>query len=719
MGLQLYSAAAVQYCSVATLQYCSTTALQYFSIATLRLYRTSALQCYGITVPQHYRSWVKNVTIQRPESVTPLRFNMKSLKYITAAALLCSTTACARLTLTEHLNSEPLLSATELLSQVLDKPSLRRCSLSILTADNTTWSTDLTVSLVERYADSDRLLQVFTLRPGELPAAPHVWSDASCSVYLFIAKNPASLLPAFSADDKHWNFGGSCVTVSCLADASPTIQLQHLAASYKLQKTVSVLLIALVRRRGRSGRPEGSWEALLYTHKLYSCSSCSKLQLLSSWHSGLPLPSPLFRDKTRDLRGARVRVYTFRYEPAVLATEHPNGTLTDVAGVDGRMVHSLAKALNFTPEFRHPGPLLWGDVNDNGSTYGMTKLMKDDMGEIGVANYFIRLARYRVASFSSAYDFDTNCFLTAVPHQKPRYLAILLPFTYAVWLLLAGTMVFFSMIIPLLSYGISRQSDQLLTMRTWLGPEPSLYRTTRGTIILIIAVLTKQSFVQPKRWGMKMVVMVLLMASLFITLYYSTALTATLTVPTYEQPIRSIRQLLQTDMRVGSIADNWRQQFLLSDNPDIRQLALRYDNLDDYPSHISDVIEGKLAIFSVLKVLRLLTNTLPQQSQVRTMEECPYTYNVGALLKRNSPLKINIDKAILHMSAGGLLSRYLEETLRDLRRRDRPERPAKHAEQQDKQVMTLEHLQVGKFNNFEIDKYSMIKLIICGNRCLF
>ena len=44
----------------------------------------------------------------------------------------------------------------------------------------------------------------------------------------------------------------------------------------------------------------------------------------------------------------------------------------------------------------------------------------------------------QVVGFSAAYDFDTTCFLTSVPRELPRWLAIVMPFSATVWLTLAG-----------------------------------------------------------------------------------------------------------------------------------------------------------------------------------------------------------------------------------------------------------------------------------------
>ncbi|XP_018011300.1 uncharacterized protein LOC108668571 [Hyalella azteca] len=100
-----------------------------------------------------------------------------------------------------------------------------------------------------------------------------------------------------------------------------------------------------------------------------------------------------------------------------------------------------------------------------------------------------------------------------------------------------------------------------------------------------------------------------------------------------------------------------------------------------------------MTIFAVSKTLRALMDSLPE-NQVRLMEECPYTNSVGALLKLNSPLKDNIDRAILRMQSSGILDRFLVDTQRYLRRRDAPQRSAKISEDTSNQVtLNLGHLQ--------------------------
>lgn len=39
-------------------------------------------------------------------------------------------------------------------------------------------------------------------------------------------------------------------------------------------------------------------------------------------------------------------------------------------------------------------------------------------------------------------------------------------------------------------------------------------------------------------------------------------------------------------MTVGTLGSNWQMHFLNSDNTEVKKLANRYLNLEDYPSHI-------------------------------------------------------------------------------------------------------------------------------------
>ena len=55
-----------------------------------------------------------------------------------------------------------------------------------------------------------------------------------------------------------------------------------------------------------------------------------------------------------------------------------------------------------------------------------------------VEGLIIILLLRQVVGFSAAYDFDTACFLTSVPRELPRWLAIVMPFSATVWLTLAG-----------------------------------------------------------------------------------------------------------------------------------------------------------------------------------------------------------------------------------------------------------------------------------------
>ncbi|XP_076049263.1 ionotropic receptor 21a-like [Oratosquilla oratoria] len=148
---------------------------------------------------------------------------------------------------------------------------------------------------------------------------------------------------------------------------------------------------------------------------------------------------------------------------------------------------------------------------------------------------------------------------------------------------------------------------------------------------------------------------------------YSGNLTAFLTIETLDAPMKTVSQLDRSELPIYGFSNFWGLLFEESTNKHLQNLAPRYiDFLHTFPK-FWDVAKGEATLIEnrqhLLYVKKQYYTNQRDESPLRIMEECIAPYGIGAVLRRNSPLKANMDKVILWLQEAGLMWRFFEETL--------------------------------------------------------
>ncbi|XP_050732859.1 uncharacterized protein LOC127006695 [Eriocheir sinensis] len=411
-----------------------------------------------------------------------------------------------------------------------------------------------------------------------------MWTQSPCDAFLVVEGGAAGTLEYLQNDALPWNYRGRYVF---FGDSCPR-DLQHLAATRKMSKTEHVIFVCGGRGAGLE----------VWTHWLYSPRPWRLIGYAS--HNGLTRLSPFFPPKLADLQGFPLVVKTFAFAPSVFGTvakeetEGPKGekgksqqeeeekaeegggkgreggrVFLPVGGQDVSFILLLAKHLNFTVQWRHPGPELWGTLQDDGTYTGVVGQVGSGDGELGVANIFLDILRTRYATFTYPYTYEIACFITPAPQELPPWISLGSPFSVEVWAALVATLLGASLLGPLLARILDLPKDM-----------PMFYSWGRW-FAYTVGTFTCQSQKVPLTDRLRLASISLQLMGFVAAISFSGNLTAFLTTRNVEAAVRSLSQLDGSGLAVVGFSNYWLNFFLASQNTHLLSLARKYRAVAD------------------------------------------------------------------------------------------------------------------------------------------
>ncbi|XP_063843564.1 uncharacterized protein LOC135089648 isoform X3 [Scylla paramamosain] len=161
----------------------------------------------------------------------------------------------------------------------------------------------------------------------------------------------------------------------------------------------------------------------------------------------------------------------------------------------------------------------------------------------------------------------------------------------------------------------------------------------------------------------------LILCGFVVSVFFSSNLTAFMTVVALRPPYTSIGQIIQSRLEVGGYSDFWVPLFRGSANPQVQRLGDNFYLFDNVFEFLKRVIEGRGVLVENTQHLQYLQQTFlidhVGRSSVRIMfEECINPFGVGAMLTRDTPYKLSFDEGPFLVLGAGLGSALLLMLLR-------------------------------------------------------
>lgn len=143
-----------------------------------------------------------------------------------------------------------------------------------------------------------------------------------------------------------------------------------------------------------------------------------------------------FSRKLTNLHGCPIRITTFEFPPAVIASRMENGTIK-LEGSDVEIINGLADALNFRVDLNFmPNFGDWGVFYDNGSATGAYRLLLANKSDIMIGWVYVSYAKSFHLANTEPYFMIPLGFIIPPGTAFSTLEKLLIPYETAVWITL-------------------------------------------------------------------------------------------------------------------------------------------------------------------------------------------------------------------------------------------------------------------------------------------
>ena len=201
--------------------------------------------------------------------------------------------------------------------------------------------------------------------------------------------------------------------------------------------------------------------------------------------------------------------------------------------------------MNFKIEFvEADSETKWGGQLGSNVTknfYGAAARLIYGETDMAIGSFFVLKHYLDYIEMSVPLDVACTSFLVPMPLARPRYLALILPFNYQLWILVTVICFFLA---PLGFYLLTRAKFHRKEYVTFSGRLDVVFTSFR--LMCQVAL-----HIWPKYWPIRIFIAWHWLFTLLITLAYRGAMVSFLTIPLYEAPIDTLNELYASKLRIG------------------------------------------------------------------------------------------------------------------------------------------------------------------------
>ncbi|GFX37249.1 glutamate receptor ionotropic, delta-1 [Trichonephila clavipes] len=331
----------------------------------------------------------------------------------------------------------------------------------------------------------------------------------------------------------------------------------------------------------------------------------------------------------------------------VMTVEKVNGKYI-LDGVDGKLLHLLAKKLNFKFEILPAPNGQYGSSKGNGTWDGVIGMIQNGEADMGFGALSITGERLEVVDFSMAYSVLAKGFATKEPSQMPKITAFTYPFTLNVWIL----------------YAVMILTATVLFQRVMFKNA-----TLLGTFLSVLGSTASQAMenVKDTRWRRILFGLWLTIAAVMPFLYNLNFLSF-LTMPGKVPVPRSFEELSKAVLRgkykcltpIGTMDIDLLRASRIDYMVKLGDAIEKNDWTYSYAENFADLMNEPVALLISLKSLLLLLGNPPYVS-VKPPNEYFGIWHSGIAVKKGFCCSEQLNNKILGVISGGLFEKWLDE----------------------------------------------------------
>ncbi|CAG7837720.1 unnamed protein product [Allacma fusca] len=388
-----------------------------------------------------------------------------------------------------------------------------------------------------------------------------------------------------------------------------------------------------------------------------------RIHAIDFWRhgKGLKTGTGWYYDKTRNLKNITLKILVVEHPPGVIKYKSAKGEV-EYAGVEVDLVNALKDIMTFQIEFVDADAVTkWGGkyVDEDNATnfYGAVGRLIYGETDLAIGSFFILKHYLNFIDMSIPLDVACTSFLTPTPLARPRYLALILPFNYQLWILVFLICFIFA---PLGLYGLTHLKYHIR--------EYHVFSEKIQVVLTSFRIMSQVALhIWPKHWPVRMFIGWYWLFTLLITLAYRGAMVSFLTIPLFEKPIDNINELYASGLRLGGWGSELHKLFTHhqagSKESEIKALlSNKYEIIDNLENGISMVAAGGFALFENVRFLKFIRQTRNQTKSgapsMRIMKQCIVPVHIGIAYQKNSPFTRTINGHIRRFRESGLTKKW-------------------------------------------------------------
>ncbi|XP_050319942.1 glutamate receptor ionotropic, kainate glr-3 [Bactrocera neohumeralis] len=435
---------------------------------------------------------------------------------------------------------------------------------------------------------------------------------------------------------------------------------------------------------------------------------------LMFWEKGKHIKiNQLFQDRTSNMKGFAMPIVVFEHVPMV-RRHTDNSTFI---GLEVEILKSLGVKLNFKPDFYETNDAAyehWGKELPNGSYSGVLGDMANRNARIAIGNLHMFKVYASVMDFSWPHSFECLTFLTPESSQDDSWRTLIQPFSGSMWagvlfsLFIVGTVFYvISCLHAILLHRRSRRTQRILNWSEWrskglLRPSRSidtkLFRDVQfrrylgqmkslplkntdlfddysNCLLFTYSMLMYVSLPRlPRTWSLRVLTGWYWLYCILLTVIYRASLTAILANPEERITIDTLEELSASYVTSTAWVHENKQFFVEAFDETAQEIGRKMEIVDDIESVTERIAKGEYAYFDneyFLRYLRMKGAQRREEQQftevvLHIMRQCVIQMPVVLGLEKNSPLQPNVNKYLRRLSEGGLITKWLKDSIAEL-----------------------------------------------------
>ncbi|XP_065219746.1 glutamate receptor 2-like [Planococcus citri] len=343
----------------------------------------------------------------------------------------------------------------------------------------------------------------------------------------------------------------------------------------------------------------------------------------------------------------------FHWPPYVY---YDNITKNFSAGYNYIALNLLAEKHNLTLKYASAEEgSRWGSQLDNGTWTGGLGLLQRSTADISTGGSLMTIMRMNTFDCSTTYNSIYMKFYLVLPSKLPHWKNMIDIFSTQFWSIIVAVYLIISFIMYFVS-NLNKKAEKLY------------YRRLSNTFLILWGVAFGNSTnCIPKSQAVRIIFFLWLIYNFHITLVYTSSLLSFITKPAYEDPIRTLKQLSRTDLKIVMV----KQFAQISSKMDEDFRALLASKTDPQLDHIETIEE-------MLKRKDVVVLDTADHFEIFAKDKLNKVYSLDDFVRLNPCLYLRkgsvflkyVDHIQLDVYENGMFQKLMED-YRDLRKNEK------------------------------------------------